>query len=317
MKVGFWKAYAEGNSYVIAEAGAPVAALLPWIADSHHGLGGDGLLLADWAGCAGTGAGGTGAGGTGAAEIGMRIFNADGTEAPACGNGARCVAALAIVSGRADGREPVTVRSAGAVIEHRLVSRDGPELTLAQTIALSASPVRWRGGDVVQLDLGTAHRVVFRELDGLDAAAEGPRHCAAWDGGTNVMFTELADDGGLDVVPWERGVGPTLGCATGAAAAVLAALERAEYRDALGAPERGAYRDGPGIASAAPERDGYRGRPGTALAAAQRGRAAGECRADSVMVRQPGGSVLVRAGRDGLDITGTVHLIAEGTVTAR
>lgn len=213
MKIPFWKAYAEGNSYVIVTAPAAPRPLLPWIADRRHGLGGDGLLLAEWAGHAGE-------------AVGMRVFNADGSEAPACGNGARCVAALAIITGRAAGSRPVTVRSAGATIAHRLLSRSGPVLTMTQTIEVPRDPVRWQAGDIVQLDLGTAHRVVFRDLDGLDAEREGPRHARDWNGGTNVMFARVKTAGEVDVVPWERGVGATLGCATGGAAAAIAAARR-------------------------------------------------------------------------------------------
>lgn len=252
MNIRFWKAYAEGNSYVIVQAPVLPQALLPWIADHRRGLGGDGLLLADW-------------GDRGA--VGMRIFNADGTEAPACGNGARCVAALAIITGRVAEDQAITVQSPGARIVHRLQDRRGMTLALTQTIALQ-DPVRWEGGDVVQLDLGTAHRVVFCDLHGLDPGREGPRHALNWSGSTNVMFTQVVGVGRLDVVPWERGVGPTLGCATGAAAAAIAAAGRAG------------------------------GWP------------------DTVVVRQPGGTIQVRRQGGSLDITGTVRFIAEGMVTA-
>ncbi len=217
MNIPFWKAYAEGNSYVIVTAPTAPQALLPWIADRRRGLGGDGLLLAEWPGQAGH-----------ADEaVGMRVFNADGSEAPACGNGARCVAALAIVTGNATGSRPITVRSAGAMIAHRLCSRSDPVLTFTQTIAIPQNPVRWQAGDIVQIDLGTAHRVVFRDLDGLDADLEGPRHARRWSGGTNVMFAQVKAIGEVDVVPWERGVGATLGCATGGAAVAIAAARQA------------------------------------------------------------------------------------------
>jgi diaminopimelate epimerase len=202
----FWKAYAEGNSYVVVESSADVHRLLPWVVDGRRGVGGDGLLVVDW---------------RSDSTVGMRIFNADGSEAPACGNGARCVAALTIVTGRARADTDVIVSSPGTTIAHRLDDR--ARLLLTQTLAVPADPVVWQDGDVVQLDLGTAHRVVFGDISRVDPTGDGPQHAQAWPGGTNVMFAQVTTSGELDVVPWERGVGPTLGCATGAAAAAIAA----------------------------------------------------------------------------------------------
>ena len=104
---------------------------------------------------------------------------------------------------------------------HRLA--DAARLAFIQTMPLPGDPVIWRDDNVAQVELGTSHRVVFRDLDGLDPAAEGPPCARQWPGGTNVMFAQVTSPGLLEVVPWERGVGPTLGCATGAAAAAIAA----------------------------------------------------------------------------------------------
>jgi len=206
VSIPFWKAYAEGNSYVIVESESAVEQVLPWIVDGRRGLGGDGLLLADW---------------QPGPTVGMRVFNPDGCEAPSCGNGARCLAALAMRTGRAGRDDAVTVECAGGSLVHRLA--DAARLAFIQTMPLPGDPVIWRDGNMAQVELGTAHRVVFRDLDGLDPATEGPPCARQWPGGTNVMFAQVTSPGMLDVVPWERGVGPTLGCATGAAAAAIAA----------------------------------------------------------------------------------------------
>jgi diaminopimelate epimerase len=209
VSIPFWKAYAEGNSYVIVDTESAVDQVLPWIVDGRRGLGGDGVLLADW---------------RPDAAVGMRVFNTDGSEAPSCGNGARCLAALAMRTGRAGRGDAVTVECAGGSLVHRLA--DAERLAFVATMPLRGDPVVWRDGDVVQVELGTSHRVVFRDLAGLDPAADGPPCAQQWPGGTNVMFTQVTSPGMLDVVPWERGVGPTLGCATGAAAAAIAAAGR-------------------------------------------------------------------------------------------
>jgi diaminopimelate epimerase len=206
VSIPFWKAYAEGNSYVIVDTGNAVEQVLPWIVDGRRGLGGDGVLLADW---------------RPGPAVGMRVFNPDGSEAPSCGNGARCLAALALRTGRAHPGDAVTVECAGGSLVHRLA--DATRMAIVATMPLPGDPVIWRDGNVAQVEIGISHRVVFRDLDGLDPAAEGPLCARQWPGGTNVMFTQVISPGMLDVVPWERGVGPTLGCATGAAAAAIAA----------------------------------------------------------------------------------------------
>jgi diaminopimelate epimerase len=203
VKVRFWKAYAEGNSYVMLGHRAPVTRLLPWSVDQRQGIGGDGVLTVQWH----------------AGGARMRIFNPDGSEAPMCGNGARCVAALAIATGRS--RDTVTVSCHGGTITHRLGARD--PYTLTGTMQVAADPLVRREQQVFHLDLGTPHCVVFRDLTDLMPERDGPAWERTRPGGTNVMFARVRRPGELDVVPWERGVGATAGCATGAAAAAISA----------------------------------------------------------------------------------------------
>ena len=136
-----------------------------------------------------------------------------------CGNGARCVAALAIATGRA--HDAVAVSCPGGTITHRIHARD--PYTLTGTMHISADPLIRREQQVFHLDLGTPHCVIFRSLADLMPERDGPVWEAARPGGTNVMFARIRRPGELDVVPWERGVGATAGCATGAAAAAIAA----------------------------------------------------------------------------------------------
>ncbi|GAA2340045.1 hypothetical protein [Dactylosporangium salmoneum] len=199
----FWKYYAEGNSYVVVDDPGAAAALAGGVNDPARGLGGDGLLLAQW----------------GSDRVGMRIVNPDGSAAPACGNGARCLAALAIALGRADPDAVLDVVSPGLTVRHRLLDR--ATWRFAQELTLATAPV-----EGTQFVLGTPHRVVLGPLAGLDPAVAGPPQERSWPGGTNVMFAEVRAAGRIAVLPWERGVGATLGCATGAAAAALAVARR-------------------------------------------------------------------------------------------
>ena len=209
MSIAVWKAYAEGNAYVIVDDERAVPRVLPWVTDPARGLGGDGVLLAHW---------------RDRETVGMSVFNADGTTAPACGNGARCLAALAIRSGRATGDTVVTVISSGLSIQHHLRSRS--PWRLSQAVDIPSDPVVWEGDNATQIDLGTPHRVVFGQVASIDLPTAGPLAERAWPGRTNVMFTEVTAAGRIQVTPWERGVGATRGCATGAAAAAIATARR-------------------------------------------------------------------------------------------
>jgi diaminopimelate epimerase len=151
----------------------------------------------------------------------MQIFNADGSTAPACGNGARCLAALAVHTGRAPADGVVRVVSPALIIDHRMVDRTA--WRLAQRMELPADPVVWSDGTNAQVILGTHHRILFTSLAEVDLTAAGPAAERCWPGGTNVMFAEVVAADLIDVLPWERGVGRTLGCATGAAAAAIVA----------------------------------------------------------------------------------------------
>ena len=206
----FRKYYAEGNAYVLIEAGPGVAGIAGWIADRVRGLGGDGMILIDSK--------------PGDAIHHMRVFNVDGSEAGWCGNGAR--AAAAMICDR-DGLEPgakVTIACGGGTAQHELIDRE--DWVFRAEMPVGQNPIVEVAKDkrLVQLQLGVPHLVVFgpRPEGDEQVDAAGSALCAARPGGTNVMFASHDEDGGMTVTPWERGVGPVLGCATGAAAAAIA-----------------------------------------------------------------------------------------------
>lgn len=226
-RLPFWKCYAEGNSYVVLEQQPGAVASAGWIADGIRGLGGDGLIVID--------------SDPDSVTHHMRVFNVDGSEAAWCGNGARAAAALVCERDGLTPGDAVTVVSAGASVEHVLLDRD--PWTFRAEMPLPADPILeiGEGGRVVQMELGVPHLIVFGPRPGDDdVAAAGAALCDTRPGGTNVMFASHDGDGGLTVTPWERGVGPVRGCATGAAAAAIAA-ERV-----VGRPIGGGYVRQPG-----------------------------------------------------------------------
>jgi diaminopimelate epimerase len=234
-RIPFTKMSGAGNTFVliddrqgIVETALKGAGLTPegfaqGICSADRGAGADGLILIEP---------------SRAHDFAWRFFNADGSRADMCGNGARCAARFAQEIGAAKGSSAfetgagvVRAERAGDAIRVTLTPPGpvGPELSFA----LGAKAYAGRF-----IDTGVPH-VVFRaasvaDLDLPDFATLGPavrydpRFAPA---GTNVDFVATGADGTLQVRTWERGVErETLACGTGIAAAALvtAALEGRE-----------------------------------------------------------------------------------------
>jgi diaminopimelate epimerase len=176
----------------------------------------------------------------------MQLFNADGSEASMCGNGLRCLGLFVRDEGPITAEayavetpaglmevqlvtDPLgqVVEIAAQIGQPRLLARDVPTtLVPGDQCALEASiEVADRPWTVTAMTMGASHCVVFLPtLDGLDVHGLGPAfEChPAFPQRTNVMFTQVLNPHHLRVIPWERGVGATLACGTGACAAVVA-----------------------------------------------------------------------------------------------
>jgi diaminopimelate epimerase len=170
----------------------------------------------------------------------MVVLNSDGSRPEGCGNGLRCVAlALARKLGQ-DRAELVIDTDAGprkALVECRGDVAD-VTVSMGQASREGAVSTQHRGEELVfqRISMGNPHAIVFdvacteAELDEL-----GPRLSRAVAGGTNVEFVRATGPAAFEVLVWERGVGRTLACGTGAAAvAALACLtERAPFDTAI------------------------------------------------------------------------------------
>ncbi|TYP73078.1 diaminopimelate epimerase [Paenibacillus methanolicus] len=203
----FWKFEAEGNSYIVVESSNQHPVDVQSICSRRVGLGSDGLLTAEW---------------LNESTVRMRVFNADGTEAPMCGNGARCVAAFAYVNRPHLKDRDIVIQAKGATVTHRLADTDGMKFNAV--IRLDQDPLisKYEAESRYQYVVGSPHLVILTDLDTVNLTQEGPRFESTYDGGTNVMFASVIDHGVIRVLPWERGVGVVEGCATGSAAAVMA-----------------------------------------------------------------------------------------------
>ena len=221
MVLRFGKYEGIGNDFLVVEADSETA-LGPEqarkLCDRHYGVGGDGVLLAAPPITAG-------------AHGRMVVLNSDGSRPEGCGNGLRCVAlALARRAGQARA-ELIIDTDAGprtALVETR---GDVADVTVSMGLAKRDGAVKavHRGEELTfqRVSMGNPHAIVFdvacteQELDEL-----GPRISKSLPGGSNIEFVHAVGPATFEVLVWERGVGRTLACGTGAAAvAALAALE--------------------------------------------------------------------------------------------
>jgi len=169
----------------------------------------------------------------------MGIRNADGSEAEACGNGARCVAALLM---REAGTHHVTIETKGGLIEAisepdgRITVDMGPARTDWRDIPLSAPvdpmhlPLQVGPlADGVGVSMGNPHAVFFvPDAEAIDLAALGPtlEHHALFPERANIEIAQILTRKSIRMRVWERGAGITRACGSGACATLVAAVLR-------------------------------------------------------------------------------------------
>ena len=162
----------------------------------------------------------------------MRIFNADGSEAEMCGNGVRCVARYLAERGAGD---RFTIETLAGPIAAEILSR-APEFVVRVDVGAPEFP---HGGEPETVEaagetwtyrsvsLGNPHIVVFvDDVAAIDVARIGAALAthAHFPGGTNVHFMQSLGRSDLAVRHYERGVGITQACGTGAVASAIAAI---------------------------------------------------------------------------------------------
>ncbi|MEE8352068.1 MAG: diaminopimelate epimerase [Rhodospirillales bacterium] len=228
--LAFIKMHGLGNDFIVLDArdggldlGAEGARVL---SDRRRGIGCDQILIME-------------AAANEQADIFMRILNADGTEAEACGNGTRCVAQLVMAE---TGRDAVSIETRAGVLKANiaagsLVSVDmGPakldwqEIPLARemdtlNLEISAGPLSVPVG----VNIGNPHAVFFvddAEIIPLEDIGPIIENDPLFPEKTNVEAAQVLDDGSIRLRVWERGVGITQACGSGACATLVAASRR-------------------------------------------------------------------------------------------
>ena len=160
------------------------------------------------------------------ADFKWQFFNADGSKAEMCGNGARCAARFAYLNGIA-GQSLAFETDAGIISGHvkddraKLKMPDPAELRLDYNIELQTGPLT-----VSSVNTGVPHVVIMKEsiddINVFDLGREIRYHGAFTPAGTNVNFICQKEQGHLMIRTYERGVeNETLACGTGSIAAAL------------------------------------------------------------------------------------------------
>jgi diaminopimelate epimerase len=219
VKVKFRKMHGAGNDFVVIDHRAPylpepLEALFARLSDRRRGVGADGVLLLER---------------DPELDFAMRYFNADGRPADYCGNGARCLALLALDLGLGRGGEVRFRTAAGVQRARRDPTGRGIRLAFGERVGAS-EPVRveaaGRAFSGRLLVPGVPHFVTAVErVEWVPVAEWGtalrhhPRFGAA---GANVDFVARLGPGRLAMRTYERGVeAETLACGSGAIAAAL------------------------------------------------------------------------------------------------
>jgi diaminopimelate epimerase len=235
----FSKMHGAGNDFVLLDARGRLPQLTPdllrYIADRREGVGFDQLLTVEPPRESGS-------------ALYYGIWNTDGSRAGQCGNGARCVAAWALRAGLVEGPEfrmdspsgPVAVRvHADATIEVELGIPDFRAKALPAlgygapdgVIEHAGAAFAFRG-----VSMGNPHALIeVPEVAAAPVAEIGAalQADARFPDSVNVGFAQVLSPGHIRLRVYERGVGETLACGSGACAAV-AVLHRRERVDARG-----------------------------------------------------------------------------------
>ncbi len=231
MKLRFTKMHGAGNDFIVFDAAdehaLPTAAHLRALADRHTGIGFDQALALLPPRRSGT-------------QVYYRIFNADGSEVEQCGNGARAVAELLRRTGRAQ-RGEIALDSPAGVIAAQIVAAgvvavdmgepvfDPAALPFDAPAPSAAGPpfyeidVDGRPVEIGAVSVGNPHAVLcVADIDAAPVATLGAaieRH-ARFPRRVNVGFMQVIEPDQLRLRVFERGVGETRACGTGACAAV-------------------------------------------------------------------------------------------------
>ena len=234
--LNFTKMTGLGNDYIYIDCTdgtkiKNVQELTKKLSNRHFGIGSDGLILiynSD----------------NDNADYKMRIFNSDGSEAEMCGNGIRCVAKL-IHDKSLSKKDKISIETLSGIKKVKLLEDEngkcnevivdmGEPMFQDKNIPYNVYEPFNKDLDIdvnkekmrfTVVSMGNPHAITFVEnIDDLNIEKYGPiiEKNPIFPNKTNVEFVEIIDKNNIKVRVWERGVGETFACGTGACAAVVA-----------------------------------------------------------------------------------------------
>ncbi len=216
----FHKMHGLGNDFVVIDARSTAvemtAARAHAIADRNKGIGCDQLILLEL---------------SDSHDVKMRIFNADGSEVEACGNATRCVAVLLGKPARIETVAGTLTTQPGestATVSMGHPAFDWEFIPLAMPMDTGDMPVGWDELErPMAVNVGNPHVVFFvDDCDGINLEKLGPliETDPLFPDRINVNVATVVATNHIQLRVWERGVGLTLACGTGACATAVAAI---------------------------------------------------------------------------------------------
>ena len=230
----FTKMHGLGNDYVCINCFRERVEDPPGFAralcDRHYGIGADGLILI----CPSK-----------VSDFKMEIYNSDGSVAGMCGNGIRCLGKYVYDYGLT-GKETLSIETKSGIRNMHLHIQDGkacgamvdmgvprlnahsiPILSEKDLVINDPIEVQEKNYRMTGISMGNPHAVIFsEEINGIPLEETGrelefhPRFPER----ANIEFCHVTARDRMEIRVWERGVGETLACGTGACAAVVASV---------------------------------------------------------------------------------------------
>lgn len=233
MKIKFSKMHGLGNDFMVIEtitqAFDPVPSMIQRLADRHFGVGFDQLLL-------------VGKPKSPTTDFSYRIFNGDGAEIEQCGNGARCFGRF-VVEHRLSEKKSFKVETMKGVIVLCIESNDWVSVNMGEpqfapgevpfVADEEALTYEVEIGDQYYMlniaSMGNPHAVILCddiEKAPVETVGSALQHHNQFPQRVNVGFLQVLSRNEIAVRIYERGIGETLACGTGACAAVVSGIRR-------------------------------------------------------------------------------------------
>jgi diaminopimelate epimerase len=242
MKIDFVKMHGLGNDFILIDClnkslgdSSFLSYLAKKLCDRNFGIGADGLILILP---------------SSKADLRMRIFNFDGSEAQMCGNGIRCFAKYAYEN-KLVSKNKFTVETLAGIITPELIFQDLKNKKIFRikvnmgTPKLRRREIPMNGEDtptvvdetlkinpvqtfkITCVSMGNPHCIIFvDDVQSIPVDEIGPKieNHSLFPEKTNVEFIQVVNRKEINFRVWERGVGETLACGTGACAALVASV---------------------------------------------------------------------------------------------